>query len=278
MRKDKTNHKKIAATVFMGAMLSLASVGSVFAATSGGPGGPGAPTNVAVEQKKGDTPGYWSKKDGVWYFYHEDGTPAKGWIVDEGKHYYLTEIGRMLSNTMTPDGYYVDPNGEWKQYETTIGSQVFKAPEKFASVQNSWIGMEQLGELRTQIRGVFKERRLKVSDNAIEYVVDSNNKERVILGLYKMPETGSYRIDIGGSLDASSTEMNDAATYDYMVFRAMLYQISSTPDQLGKAIYSSWEESNSYGISREEWTWVGDAWVKYSASSGKGLYSIYPVR
>lgn len=275
MHKNFSDHKKMTAALLAGAMFSLTAVGNTFAST---PNGPGAPAAVQEEQNKNDTPGYWSKKDGIWYFYHEDGTPAKGWIVDEGKHYYMTEIGRMLSNSMTPDGYYVDPNGEWKQYETTIGNQVFKAPEKFASVDTAWAGMEQLGKLRTQIRGVFKERRLKISDSAIEYVADSRNGERVLLGLYKMPETDSYRLDIGASLDASSTEMNEAATYDYMVFRAMLYQISSTPDQLGKAIYSSWEESNSYGISREEWTWVGDAWVKYSAASGKGLYSLYPVK
>jgi len=39
---------------------------------------------------------------------------ATGWIKDNGKWYYLASSGNMLSNTRTPDGYYVDANGVWK--------------------------------------------------------------------------------------------------------------------------------------------------------------------
>jgi len=277
MRKYKVNYKKLTATVLAGAMLSLATVGSAFAATSK-PNGPGGQKVVAEEQKPADTSGYWVQNGGFWYFYNPDGTPAGGWILDKGKHYYIGDGGLMLANCITPDGYFVDAGGEWYQRKTTILNQTFTAPSKFPEAHSSWVNSDQLAKLRTQIRSVFKERRLKVSDNAIEYVVTSNNKERVLMGVYKINETGSFRMDIGISLDASSVEPDEPETYDYMVYRAMMYEITSAPDHLEKAVYSSWEESNTWNIGRDYWVWIGDSWVKYGASAGYGQYEIYPVK
>lgn len=40
-----------------------------------------------------------------------------GWLNDNGTFYYLNGSGAMLSNTTTPDGYYVGANGAWvKQF------------------------------------------------------------------------------------------------------------------------------------------------------------------
>jgi len=39
---------------------------------------------------------------------------AIGWVKDNGKWYYLASSGKMLRNTYTPDGYYVDASGAWK--------------------------------------------------------------------------------------------------------------------------------------------------------------------
>ena len=277
MRRYKMNYKKLTAAVLAGAMLSLATAGSAFAATTKAEG-PGAQNVVAEEVKPADTAGYWVQNGGLWYFYNPDGTPANGWILDEGKHYYIGDGGLMLANCITPDGYFVDAEGEWYQRKTTILNQTFTAPSKFPEAYSSWVNTDELAKLRSQIRAVFKERRLKISDNAIEYVVDSDNKERVLMGVYKINETGSFRMDIGISLDASSVEPNEAETYDYMVYRAMMYEITSAPDHLEKAVYSSWDESNTWNIAREHWVWIGDAWVKYGASSGYGQYHIYPVK
>ena len=208
MRKNIIHYKKITTAMLAGAMLSLAAAGTVFAATTKA-NGPGGQIAVVKEEKKADTSGYWVQNEGIWYFYNPDGTPGHGWILDKGKHYYLTDGGRMLANCITPDGYFVDAGGEWYQRKTTILNQEFTAPEKFPTAHSSWVNTEQLAKLRSQIRAVFKERRLKVSDNAIEYVVTSDNKERVLMGVYKLNETGSFRMDIGISLDASSTEPDE---------------------------------------------------------------------
>ena len=56
----------------------------------------------------------WVKDKGSWYYLKDSGSMATGWIKDNGKWYYLASSGNMLSNTRTPDGYYVDANGVWK--------------------------------------------------------------------------------------------------------------------------------------------------------------------
>lgn len=56
----------------------------------------------------------WINDKGSWYYLKDSGAMATGWIKDNGKWYYLASSGNMLSNTRTPDGYYVDANGVWK--------------------------------------------------------------------------------------------------------------------------------------------------------------------
>lgn len=279
MSKSKMNYKKLTVAMLAGAMLSLAVAGSVSAATVPGKDGQSVKkATEAVAEIPQDTPGSWVQNDGSWYFYNPDGTPCSGWIVYKGEHYCIDPVGRMYVNTITPDGYFVDAEGEWYQRKATILNQNFTAPDKFPPLENSWAGMEALKSLRTVIRGVFEERKLKISDSAIEYVIDTGKTESVLLGIYKISETGSYRMDVGISLDAGSVEMGEPETYDYAIFKAMLYQISSAPDHLEKAIYSSWEDSNSWNIGRYHWSWIGDSWVQYSATEGKGRYHIYPVQ
>ena len=56
----------------------------------------------------------WIKDNGSCYYLKDSGAMATGWIKDNGKWYYLASSGSMLSNTRTPDGYYVDASGAWK--------------------------------------------------------------------------------------------------------------------------------------------------------------------
>ena len=38
-----------------------------------------------------------------------------GWVQWNNVWYYCCDSGEMLTNTRTPDGYYVDGNGAWIQ-------------------------------------------------------------------------------------------------------------------------------------------------------------------
>ena len=64
--------------------------------------------------KSGSMATGWVKDNGSWYYLKDSGAMATGWIKDNGKWYYLASSGNMLSNTRTPDGYYVDASGVWK--------------------------------------------------------------------------------------------------------------------------------------------------------------------
>ena len=56
----------------------------------------------------------WVKDSGSWYYLKDSGAMATGWIKDGGQWYYLDSTGKMLHNSYTPDGYYVDASGAWK--------------------------------------------------------------------------------------------------------------------------------------------------------------------
>lgn len=64
--------------------------------------------------KSGSMATGWVKDQGEWYYLKDSGSMATGWVKDNGKWYYLASSGNMLSNTRTPDGYYVDASGAWK--------------------------------------------------------------------------------------------------------------------------------------------------------------------
>ena len=60
--------------------------------------------------------GWYGSKDTygtTWYYANGDGTAYTGWVNEGGTYYYI-QRGVMLTNTVTPDGYYVDANGVWK--------------------------------------------------------------------------------------------------------------------------------------------------------------------
>ena len=200
--------------------------------------------------------------------------PSAGWSLIDDRYYYLTESGQYLRNAITPDGYYVNPDGVWQPRSSAILGTEFRAPEKVPSVTDAWTGTQEIKALQGKLQNVFRQRRIRITDSAMEYL--EGEDETVLLGIYKNTASGSYRLSIRTALDKSSTELNQAASYDYAVFRAFLYQLTTTPDYLEDAIYSSWREDNRWNINRMNGVWVGDSMVKYSAGDGCGYFHICP--
>lgn len=67
-----------------------------------------------------DSNGYmltgWQFINGRWYYLHNpNGNMITGWVLTNGLWYYCDASGAMLTNTYTPDGYYVDGSGVWRQ-------------------------------------------------------------------------------------------------------------------------------------------------------------------
>ena len=60
--------------------------------------------------------GWRTLSDGWYYFMQDTGYMLKNnWMETNGIWYYLGSNGAMLTNTTTPDGYYVDASGAWKK-------------------------------------------------------------------------------------------------------------------------------------------------------------------
>jgi len=55
----------------------------------------------------------WKMINGKWYYFNKSGYMKTGWVQTNGIWYYLGADGAMLSNTRTPDGYYVNQSGAW---------------------------------------------------------------------------------------------------------------------------------------------------------------------
>lgn len=53
----------------------------------------------------------WQQIGDKWYFFDAQGYMQTGWIAWEGKEYYCSENGDMLTNCMTPDNYLVGGDG-----------------------------------------------------------------------------------------------------------------------------------------------------------------------
>lgn len=56
----------------------------------------------------------WKQIGGQWYYFNESGYCVENaWVLTNEKYYYCGSDGAMLTNTTTPDGYYVDSDGVW---------------------------------------------------------------------------------------------------------------------------------------------------------------------
>lgn len=58
--------------------------------------------------------GEWKTSPSGWWYQKDDGSYfANGWQWIDGRCYYFDPNGYCLTNTITPDGYFVDGNGAW---------------------------------------------------------------------------------------------------------------------------------------------------------------------
>lgn len=90
-----------------------------------------APVMTAnAEQWRDDARGWWIEKDDGSYLVNQ-------WYQSpsSGLWYYMGPDGYMLTNTVTPDGCYVDANGVWVQNANTGTQQTVGAAKDVAAIQ-----------------------------------------------------------------------------------------------------------------------------------------------
>ena len=67
--------------------------------------------------------GTWKQDEKGYWYVNDDGTyPTNTWMTIDGKEYYFNADGYLLVNTITPDGFTVDSNGEKCSAANSIGN------------------------------------------------------------------------------------------------------------------------------------------------------------
>ena len=86
--------------------------------------------------------GAWVLDSNGWWWKRDDGSwPQNKWEVINDVYYYFGNDGYMLSDTWTPDGYYVDHNGAWVQglvgekTETQNAASMFDLTNKASKIK-----------------------------------------------------------------------------------------------------------------------------------------------
>lgn len=94
----------------------------------------------------------WVQDSTGWWWRNADGSyPMNAWKEIDGKQYYFGSDGYMLSNTTTPDGYFVGADGAWIESNNSE-SQALEIPEGVTEQEwQEWLEFEK--ELKEAPRG-----------------------------------------------------------------------------------------------------------------------------
>lgn len=205
---------------------------------------------------------------------------AAGWGNAAGGYYYYTQDdGSVMTDTMTPDGYYVDRDGKWFQENLTILGQGVTSPQKFTPMSGQSFGnyLTVVNNMNTRIQKAAPGRRaIHLYLDGMSLCAVENQKEIPLLMLSEDSSTGGYRLRISANLGSGGFVENDLRTYDYEVFRFMCAVISNRPSILSEAVYQSWQGDNRYGLNMVNWVPVADSMVMVEVENGAGIYRIAP--
>lgn len=88
-----------------------------------------------------DNPIGWKQTNGTWQYVKDasGSVYSNGWQWIDGKCYYFDANGNMLSNTSTPDGYYVNGDGQW------VYQNVVQTKEQYDKEKQHGSGEKQSG-------------------------------------------------------------------------------------------------------------------------------------
>lgn len=76
--------------------------------------------------------------NGAWFYDAENGTRLHStWIESGGAWYYLGSDGRMLTDTTTPDGYYVGSDGKWIDGQSAETAAAAQGSQQQTAVQET---------------------------------------------------------------------------------------------------------------------------------------------
>ncbi len=81
----------------------------------------------------------WCQDNIGWWYAKDDGTYVQNeWYKIEGQWYFFNQEGYCLTNTLTPDGYWLDENGYFNEQKRIYSKCVFN-PASYVKVGNRYL-------------------------------------------------------------------------------------------------------------------------------------------
>ena len=198
-----------------------------------------------------------------------------GWErVDGGGWRYVQEDGSFVHDGFSPDGYYVDSSGIWRENREILGARI---PNR-----NTFLTASQAGSLLSweeRMRAMMKtvgedcgeSRSVTLEDKRITYL---GPEDQELFSFYKEEATDGYILRLKCKLSNTRGSKNNTIWYDFQALSAFLAGVCPGGVVVSEAIYSSWEETNSYGLKNGTWIPAGGVLIRYEAVSGAGIYHI----
>ena len=110
----------------------------------------------------------WVFQEDGWHYYMENGQPGIGWVESNGFFYYLLPDGKSITDTITPDGYYVNADGAWYRRQEEILGISFTSFDRFLPVGGEWDKSPSILLLSEKYRQIFGQtRRIRVAKDRI---------------------------------------------------------------------------------------------------------------
>ena len=226
--------------------------------------------------------GFWASNDKGWWIQYNDGSYlTNAWYQSpaSGLWYYMGADGYMLTNTTTPDGYYVNADGVWVQ-NWDAKAELIASDTALAMgyTANNNIAVENTAATDTQTNAVTTGKSI-VGQYGRQYY-EFDNVE-VIEGFYN-PNSGlpkqpdSYVINPGHRDDSKYVwkfklmdTLDGEAVYVNMNFEESWYPYEKYIDMM----FGAWLQHPEYGMDFWDLELKGGRTSKYRPAFGAYVYS-----
>lgn len=156
-------------------------------------------------QNNGDVKTDWLLENNAWYYFNKDGIMQTGWS-GPGRQFYFDDAGKMLEKQFTPDGYYVGSIGAYVRNGWVLeNGKYYYMNSAGRMVKSAWVGVYYLDSNGAMAANCWKGDRWCGNDGAYVknkwirwngeyYYLDSN-------GIYVRDEwVGAYYLKSNGAM------------------------------------------------------------------------------
>ncbi|GLC80122.1 hypothetical protein [Lacrimispora brassicae] len=202
--------------------------------------------------------GTWEQDTKGWKYINENGSYATGWIIDNEKYYYLGNDYYMLADKETPDGYFVDNKGEWKN---VIGDS-----NKDYKSGNWNVSSETVSDITLQGKKLLDEAKsagMSVGDRTQLISVYTNQAIYGNDGIILTKTSDGYTVDIGVRLTNSVNQKG---------LKELLRLTGKNYEELYNELYNSFEGDSN--INHNDYVQAGSYQIKAIKNGNSITYLI----